>query len=157
FIVQALQIVRGGREPGLRVRGTQAALDAVAARGFLPDAAVATLRDAYVLLRRIEHRLQYRDDRQTQSIPTTRDELTELARASGETNVGAFVAVLDAHRDAVSTQFDAAFRGEDFETRGSGAGAADRGGSPVSDIAKLGAIWRGDASADSARDALAQG
>ena len=42
FIVQALQIVRGGREPALRARGTQAALDAIAARGLLPDAAVAT-------------------------------------------------------------------------------------------------------------------
>ncbi len=42
FIVQALQLVRGGREPALRVRGTQAALDAIAARGLLPDAAVGT-------------------------------------------------------------------------------------------------------------------
>ena len=36
FVAQALQIVRGGREPGLRVRGTLAALEALAARGFLP-------------------------------------------------------------------------------------------------------------------------
>src|SRR5439155_138511 len=83
FIVQALQIVRGGREPGLRVRGTQAALGAIAARRLLPEAAVATLRNAYVLLRSVEHRLQYRDDRQTQSIPA--DLVAELARlgASG--------------------------------------------------------------------------
>ena len=51
FIVQALQIVRGGREPALRVRGTQAALDAIAVRGLIPAAAIATLRDAYVFLR----------------------------------------------------------------------------------------------------------
>jgi glutamine synthetase adenylyltransferase len=36
FIVQALQIVRGGREPALRARGTLPALAAAAERGLLP-------------------------------------------------------------------------------------------------------------------------
>src|SRR5947207_5726653 len=36
FIAQALQIVRGGKEPDLRVRGTRAALRALAKRGLLP-------------------------------------------------------------------------------------------------------------------------
>ena len=36
FIVQALQFVRGGREPALRVRGTLPALAALGARGLLP-------------------------------------------------------------------------------------------------------------------------
>ena len=67
FIVQALQIVRGGREPGLRVRGTQAALDAIAARRLLPEAAVATLRNAYVFLRSVEHATT---DRRRASQPT---------------------------------------------------------------------------------------
>jgi len=114
------------------------------------------LRDAYVLLRRTEHRLQYRDDRQTQSIPTDREELAALARASGETNSDTFVAMLDAHRDAVSTQFDAAFGDEDFQTPGGAAAAPDNVGSPASDIAQLAAIWRGDASAEAARRTLAQ-
>ncbi len=51
FIVQALQLVRGGREPGLRARGTLPALAAAADRGLLPVTAVAALRDAYVYLR----------------------------------------------------------------------------------------------------------
>ncbi len=40
FIVQALQLVRGGKEPALRVRGTLPALAAVGARGLLPRTAV---------------------------------------------------------------------------------------------------------------------
>ncbi|MGH8800636.1 MAG: bifunctional [glutamate--ammonia ligase]-adenylyl-L-tyrosine phosphorylase/[glutamate--ammonia-ligase] adenylyltransferase, partial [Casimicrobiaceae bacterium] len=36
FIVQALQLVRGGREPALRLRGTLPALSALRARGLLP-------------------------------------------------------------------------------------------------------------------------
>jgi glutamate-ammonia-ligase adenylyltransferase len=55
FIVQALQLVRGGREPALRVRGTLPAIAAIAGRGLLPDAATCVLRDAYFFLRRVEH------------------------------------------------------------------------------------------------------
>src|SRR5207249_9496721 len=44
FIVQALQLVRGGREPALRVRGTLPALEALCDRGSLPAAAVCELR-----------------------------------------------------------------------------------------------------------------
>ncbi len=42
------------------------------ARGVLPAAAVSELRDAYVFLRNLEHRLQYRDDAQTQDLPARR-------------------------------------------------------------------------------------
>ena len=83
FIVQALQLVRGGREPGLRVRGTLPALAAIAERGLLPAAGVAALRDAYVFLRNVEHRLQYRDDQQTQTLPDDAAERDALARRWG--------------------------------------------------------------------------
>src|SRR4030095_1159620 len=157
FIVQALQIVRGGREPGLRARGTQAALDAILARGLLPDAAIASLRGAYVFLRGVEHRLQYRDDRQTQSIPTDRDERTALARAAGYANPLDFEHALSAHRDAVSAQFDLAFGGDE-ETAPQEAGASSGESlvaAPGFDRRTLAAFWRGDVSTDAARDALA--
>jgi len=44
FIAQALQLVRGGREPALRVRGTQQALAAIGARGLLPGTAASSMR-----------------------------------------------------------------------------------------------------------------
>src|SRR5438105_11386811 len=69
FTTQALQIVRGGREPALRIRGTQNALIALGERGLLPKGATGALLDAYRFLRAVEHRLQYRDDRQTQQVP----------------------------------------------------------------------------------------
>ena len=83
FIVQALQLVRGGREPALRARGTLPALAVAAERGLLPGAAVGALRDAYVYLRKLEHRLQYRDDRQTQTLPADAGEREALAQAMG--------------------------------------------------------------------------
>ena len=157
FIVQALQLVRGGREPGLRVRGTQRALDAIAARGILPDGAICMLREAYVFLRNVEHRLQYRDDRQTQMLPSDAGEREALARATGFTGAEAFDAVLAAHRDAVSSQFAAAFgdtardRHEaSVQPRGIAATTAD--GIGLSDLA---AIWRGDVSPETAVAVLA--
>jgi [glutamine synthetase] adenylyltransferase / [glutamine synthetase]-adenylyl-L-tyrosine phosphorylase len=109
FIAQALQLVRGGREPALRARGTLPALSALAARGLLPSAAVAELRNAYIFLRNVEHRLQYRDDAQTHELPTDEHSASVLARASGFAGAATFITALDRHRDAVDRHFDAFF------------------------------------------------
>jgi len=89
FITQALQIVRGGKEPELRARGTQNALAALAERGLLPRRASDALRDAYRFLRNVEHRLQYRDDRQTQELPADRSERALLAETLGYSDLAA--------------------------------------------------------------------
>ena len=109
FIVQALQLVRGGREPVLRARGTLPALAALGARGSLPRPAVADLSAAYVFLRNLEHRLQYRDDRQTHDVPTDDAEQEALARACGAANAAALAAMIESHRNAVERHFDAVF------------------------------------------------
>ncbi len=151
FIVQALQIVRGGREPQLRARGTRAALTAVAARGLLPAGAVRALSSAYEFLRNVEHRLQYRDDRQTQLLPSDPHERAALAVAAGFADVQAFERALAGHRDAVSTQFEAAFGGTVLPTR------ADIDPKEATDLAQLSAVWRGDVGDAQARETLARG
>ncbi|MBK7331938.1 MAG: bifunctional [glutamate--ammonia ligase]-adenylyl-L-tyrosine phosphorylase/[glutamate--ammonia-ligase] adenylyltransferase [Betaproteobacteria bacterium] len=113
FIVQALQIVRGGREPGLRIRNTRAALAALASRGHLPDSAAAVLDAAYVFLRDTEHRLQYRDDQQTQALPDDPGELDALASAMRFASAPAFRAALDAHRLEAGRQFESVFGAAD--------------------------------------------
>ena len=145
FTVQALQLVRGGREPGLRERGTLPALAALAARGLIPEAAAAGLRSAYVFLRNLEHRLQYRDDQQTQSLPADEGEREALARAMGFAGAGAFDATLAGHRTVVEEQFIAVFGEPAPRTPAAG---EDAEGDGV--IAGMAAIWRGDVSADSA-------
>ncbi len=111
FIVQALQIVRGGREPELRVRGTLPALAALEARGLLPHHAATALRDAYDFLRRTEHRLQYRDDQQTHQLPADTDERALLAQAMGYASLREFDAELQRHRGQVGEQFAQVFGG----------------------------------------------
>ena len=109
FIVQALQLVRGGREPALRLRGTLPALAALAARGLLPLAAVAELGDAYAFLRNVEHRLQYRDDAQTHDLPADAGARLALARAYGFADEVAFTDTLNRYRDGVDRHFEAFF------------------------------------------------
>ena len=105
FVVQALQIVRGGRDPSLRVRGTLPALDAIAARGVLPESAAASLRAAYRVLRDVEHRLQYRDDQQTQTLPESAQELAALAEAMEAASTQAFSHDLTRVRRDVAAHF----------------------------------------------------
>src|SRR5260221_2434375 len=64
FVVQALQLVRGGRDSALTARPTLAVLDLLAQRNQLPPAAAAELGQAYVFLRRVEHCLHYLHDAQ---------------------------------------------------------------------------------------------
>ncbi|HEY8244018.1 MAG TPA: bifunctional [glutamate--ammonia ligase]-adenylyl-L-tyrosine phosphorylase/[glutamate--ammonia-ligase] adenylyltransferase [Casimicrobiaceae bacterium] len=118
FIVQALQIVRGGREPGLRLRNTRAALAALAERDHVPDAAARSLDAAYVFLRDTEHRLQYRDDQQTQSLPDDPEELRALAGAMHFPDAASFGTALEIHRREVARQFDSVFGAEDTTANG---------------------------------------
>ena len=105
FVAQALQIVRGGRDPALRVRGTVPALAVLTRRRVLPAAAGRALDGAYAFLRNVEHRLQYRDDRQTQALPGEPAELAALAASMGFANAAGFARALGRHRGEVEAQF----------------------------------------------------
>jgi glutamate-ammonia-ligase adenylyltransferase len=69
FTAQLFQIVRGGRDPGLRSRRTLETLATLARRGVIDAHDAQALADAYQLLRRTEHALQYREDAQTHRLP----------------------------------------------------------------------------------------
>jgi glutamate-ammonia-ligase adenylyltransferase len=109
FVVQALQIVRGGREPALRLRSTLEALDALAERRAIAPHAASVLRDGYAYLRRLEHRLQYRDDRQTQRLPADPGERALLANAMDFASASLFDESLSKHRADIARQFNAVF------------------------------------------------
>src|SRR5215469_723458 len=58
FIVQALQLTRGGRDRGLQTPSIRTALARLTETRTLPAEVVAELEAAYVYLRRLENRLQ---------------------------------------------------------------------------------------------------
>ncbi len=82
FFAQTHQLIHGGRDPSLRVRGTRAALDALAAAGRVEPGQAQVLGDVYDRLRTIEHRLQMVNDRQTHALPSG-DALHGVARLDG--------------------------------------------------------------------------
>lgn len=106
FIVQLLQVVRGGQFPELRTRPTLSALQRVARAGLMPQNTADSLARAYVFLRRVEHRIQYLDDQQTHVLPTDDGDLEWIASTMGYAQVCPFLGDLDAHREFVAQEFD---------------------------------------------------
>ena len=109
FIVQALQLVRAGRDPALAVRPTLEALARLGEQQLLPADSVRELGAAYVFLRNTEHRLQYLEDQQTHTLPQAAEDRERVARMSGCASWDEFHAQLQAHRDAVQRHFQDVF------------------------------------------------
>ena len=110
FIVQLLLVVRGGQFPEIRTRSTLRGLQRLVAHGLMPADTAARLADAYTLLRRIEHRIQYLDDQQTHVLPTSDADLSWIALSLGETGDSGACELLDrlgSAREFVANEFDA--------------------------------------------------
>ena len=109
FIVQLLLVVRGGQFPEIRTRTTLKAIDKLVAGGLMKRAAGARLSDAYTLLRRVEHRIQYLDDQQTHVLPTDDADLDWIATSLGhgsDDGTAQFLDLLCAARECVALEFD---------------------------------------------------
>jgi glutamate-ammonia-ligase adenylyltransferase len=105
FIVQLLQMIRGGREPSLRVRGLLPALAACEQLGVLEKARAQQLRRSYLFLRRAENRLQMLRDEQTHALPADAQLVERIAQALGHADTAAFAAALAHERDGVAEEF----------------------------------------------------
>ena len=105
FLVQAMQLIRAGREPGLRQRSLLAALASLGAAGHLPAETVQQLADAYRFLRRLENRVQMLGDQQTHVLPENRLSRARIARALGFADSPALIGKLDEHRAVVAQAF----------------------------------------------------
>ncbi len=111
FTAQVFQLIRGGRDPALQVRPTLAALQVIGERGLLPVPVLEQLTVAYEFLRRLEHRLQYLDDQQTQSLPMDAADRETVARDMGAPDYPALLSALEAHRAIVAEAFNGLFVG----------------------------------------------
>jgi len=105
FFAQTHQLIHGGRDHSLRLRGTRPALDALAASGWIATEEATALGDAYDRLRCIEHRLQMVNDRQTHALPSG-DQLDGVARLDGLADGAALVAELTEITNSVAASYD---------------------------------------------------
>lgn len=110
FIVQLLQVVRGGQFPEIRTRSTLRALERLTQVGVMKPETATRLADAYVFLRQVEHRIQYLDDQQTHQLPTGDEDLRWIAGSLGlacTTDACELMDRLLEVREFVALEFDA--------------------------------------------------
>ncbi len=105
FFVQTLQLIWGGQEPSLRVRGTLTALERLRLRGFVSDKDARDIARGYVLLRRAEHAIQWGTGIQTHLLPTEARDAERLGRTLGYPDASAFMAELSHLRGRVGEAF----------------------------------------------------
>ncbi|MBS9403852.1 bifunctional [glutamate--ammonia ligase]-adenylyl-L-tyrosine phosphorylase/[glutamate--ammonia-ligase] adenylyltransferase [Halomonas sp. TRM85114] len=107
FVVQAFQLIRGGRDTELQVTSLKLALERLPELGLLPQEVVDELMPDYAFLRDLEHVLQALEDRQTQTLPEDDADRERVALALGMADWPAVMARLDEVRSRVRRHFDA--------------------------------------------------
>ena len=127
FLVQALQLIRGGREPALRDRRLLPAMRALVAAGHVEAATGEAMLQAYRFLRTLENRLQMLGDAQTHALPTDTLLRARIAHGLGYPQWQALLDALAVQRERVSAEFEAL-----LATRRRASGDSD-----------LAAYWRG--------------
>ena len=107
FLVQSLQLIRGGREPSLRGRRLLPALEALVEAGQVAPDHGRNLAGAYRFLRRLENRVQMLRDAQTHALPGSDEDRQRLALALDYAGWDALQQDLAQCRAGVSAEFDA--------------------------------------------------
>ena len=120
FFVQTQQLIFGGRRPQMRGSRTLDMLRQLRVDNWVTAEAERDLTDAYLFLRRIEHRLQMQADEQTQRLPFDRAELDRFARFCGFAGLDAFASELVHWLTRVERHYARLF--EDAPTLGASAG-----------------------------------
>jgi len=90
FFTQTRQLIAGGRDPDLRVRGTVEGLARLAEKGWVPSEVAKELTAHYREHREIEHRIQMVNDAQTHSLPNSAEGLDIIARMMGAGDTSAW-------------------------------------------------------------------
>ncbi|MDD5262519.1 MAG: hypothetical protein PHD76_11805 [Methylacidiphilales bacterium] len=109
FLVQAHQLLHGARYPILQTGQTLKALQAMAQLDFVGKEEAALLRDAYLFWRRLEHRIQILEHRQTHSLPDGGPALEKIARSLDFSSGAALWVEQLRRRRVVRAAYDAFF------------------------------------------------
>lgn len=113
FFAQTQQLILGGRDPGLRTPRTVEALAALRDAGHVAADVCAELTDAYVALRRLEHRIQMLDDEQTHSLPMEAVARRRVAALAGVDDLAGFDASVESLLVGVNRRYGELFEGEE--------------------------------------------
>jgi len=118
FIVQSLQLVRGGGDESLRTSELQIVLPRLGHGKGISSAAVRVLSAAYNFLRRLENAIQALRDQQTHDLPEDGLDRARVLVAMNFADWTDLHTEFDRHREAVSELFDEiAFRTDSESTQ----------------------------------------
>lgn len=106
FIVQAFQLIYGGRHPQLQIKSCLQAMQALYKLEYLERSTYEQLQAAYRFLRRLEHGIQAINDQQTQRLPHDRQWQHNLAITLGFANWEGLLSTLNHHRHNVNVPFE---------------------------------------------------
>ena len=106
FIGQTFQLIHGGHDKRLQERKIQKVLSLIQELELISSDSARKLKNAYIFLRNVEHKLQAIADRQTHELP--KDEMIQLrvAFVMGYSDWDSFFLVLNRHRANVNTIFN---------------------------------------------------
>ena len=79
FFTQTRQLIAGGRDAELRVRGTKEGLALLAQKDWVPQDTADALTEHYTFHRTVEHRLQMVRDAQTHDLPQSPEGMARIA------------------------------------------------------------------------------
>ena len=106
FIVQAVQLINGGRDRRLQTSNLLSVLAVLEQGGYYPALTVQALAQAYRFLRTLEHRIQGLRDQQTQNLPGDETDRLRVANAMLFGSWDELILQLDEYRAAVREHFD---------------------------------------------------
>jgi len=106
FIVQAFQLIYGGRHPQLQIKPCLQAMQVLCELGYLEHSTYEQLQAAYRFLRRLEHAIQAINDQQTQRLPHDEQWQHNLAVTLNFENWHALLEQLNRHRESVNVPFE---------------------------------------------------
>jgi glutamate-ammonia-ligase adenylyltransferase len=117
FIVQSMQLVRGGSDRRLQNPALLEVLPLLSGSKLVSAEVVAELTDAYLVLRKAENALQMIRDQQTHSLPDDTADRARLALCLGFTDWSSAARHIELRLDTVSAQFDALLFGAPEDLR----------------------------------------
>ncbi|WP_305986412.1 bifunctional [glutamine synthetase] adenylyltransferase/[glutamine synthetase]-adenylyl-L-tyrosine phosphorylase [Roseibium sp. MMSF_3544] len=112
FFVQTQQLIAGGRNPALRGRRTLDMLEELCNADWIRLKTRDEMRDAYVFLRDVEHRIQMLNDEQTQLLPKDEAGLMRVAALMGFDTLKAFEEDFLGHMQRVQSHYSELFEDE---------------------------------------------
>jgi len=105
FVGQTFQLIRGGGEPELQIRGILDVLNLLAEKSYLSVEESISLTKSYDFLRRLENRLQMYADEQTHLLPDNEERQLSMALGMGYTGWDSLLSDCDKHRREVHASF----------------------------------------------------